>query len=370
MYIYFIPLLFLFLLSKYKISKRNVIFTTLVIMFFLCFGYMTGSDWRSYETDYYSGFINRLVEPGYMLLSNLFSSIKINFWIFHIFFKCLSYISISFLIIKLVDGLNPFYPFALWYASFGLYMFIDCPFRNLIACGIGAYSFILLSKNKIIAYYLSCILAMTFHLSSIILLFVPFLDFNKFRTKTLVLIYISLLIILGFGGTDLLLKIINSSLPPVIANRIDYYSESSGSVFSIGLVLRLICLYLITRYRNAIVNNHYYGKLVFSTTYLYLLSSLVYYVFPMLFRSALFLGPFYVVAIFWGIREFKKKYRKILYSLITCAFILIVYTTVKSVYFVPYTNIIPYVIKGETYNYDYRDNYNFINSPYKKKLTD
>lgn len=301
MYIYFIPLLLLFILAKYRVSGKIVFCTILILMCFLCFGYMTGSDWRSYETDYYSGFTTRLVEPGYMFLSNLFSSMGIDFWVFHILFKCISFLLISFLLLKLVDGLNPFFSFALWYASFGLYMFIDCPFRNLIACGIGAYSFVLLLKNRLIAYYVTCIIAMSFHLSAVILLLVPFCDFNKFKTRTLVFIYISILIVLGFGGADFLLNVVHSYLPPILVGRIDYYSGSSGSVFSTGLILRLICLYLITRYRNNIVNDNQYGIYVFSITYLYLLLSLVYYVFPMLFRAALFLGPFYVAAFLWGL---------------------------------------------------------------------
>ncbi|GHT67110.1 hypothetical protein AGMMS50239_29710 [Bacteroidia bacterium] len=32
--------------------------------------------------------------------------------------------------------------------------------------------------------------------------------------------------------------------------------------------------------------------------------------------------------------------------------------------FIPYSNYIPYVIKGEYPDFNYRSNYNYINSPY------
>ena len=74
MEIYLLVIIWLFVLSyRIKAKFKFPIFSLFLLMVFLCFGYMTGSDWRNYETEYYSEFSVRLVEPGYMLLSNLFS---------------------------------------------------------------------------------------------------------------------------------------------------------------------------------------------------------------------------------------------------------------------------------------------------------
>ena len=85
MLVYFIPILVILLFSvsitKSEKKKRNLI---IALMLFLCFGYMTGSDWRSYEQCYHDGFLLRLTEPGYMWLSNRCSEIGIPFWLFHI----------------------------------------------------------------------------------------------------------------------------------------------------------------------------------------------------------------------------------------------------------------------------------------------
>jgi len=368
MIVYFIVLLILIGLSYCKISKRTTHVIMFLLMLFLCFGYMTGSDWRNYEDYYVNGFVDRLVEPGYILISETFSSIGVNFWSFHILFKLLSFAAIVSLIEHLHTENNIFFAIALWYASFGLFLFINCPFRNMIACGISAIGFFFYLNKNWWLYYLCAFVAMTFHLSAIILLVIPLFQFTKIRSRYLIIIYFLLLLILGFGGNNFLKHIFDSLLPSFLADRINVYDDmSSGSIFSIGLVPRLICLFLIIKYRNNIVAKYKYGTAIINLTYLYLICCLIYYVMPMLFRSALFLSPFYVTSIALGIKEITISNRnilKVVYSFITAA---IVFTTVKSVYFVPYTNIITNIISNEYYNYTYRDSYNFINSPFTKK---
>ena len=367
MYIYFIPILSLFFLSKYRISKKTERIILFLLMIFLCFGYMTGSDWRTYETDYVDGFTHRLVEPGYMFISNSASSLGINFWAFHIFFKCLSFI----LIVQLIDKLcnrNPFFALALWYASYGLFLFINCPFRNVIACGIGALAIIQLLDKRVILFYTLSALAMTFHLSAIILLILPICRFERFSSKLLVTLYLGLLAILLIVGSGFVYNILSALLPSFLLDRLGFYTESNGSLLSFGLIPRLICLYLLITYRYRIARNNKYGSAVFSMAYTSLLVSLIYYAFPMLFRSALFLSPFYVVAIFLGLQEMNIKYKSILRLCISFIFLAVVYTTVRSVYYVPYTNIIDHAITGKLYDYEYRDNYNFTYSPYREKL--
>lgn len=337
-------------------------------MLFLCFGYMTGSDWRGYENCYCNGFLHKLLEPGYMLLSNTFSEFGINFWVFHILFKCISFYATIWFIMKTCENENVFFVLTLWYASYGLFLYINCPFRNLIACGVSAIAFYFMFKKKWLLYFTLCTLAISFHLSAIILYVLPFIRVDKINSKYLVILYLVLLIVLGMGGADFLKSIIFSYLPSFLTTRMEFYADSeSGSVFSIGLIPRLICLYLIVKYRQPIINNNKYGKDVFNLSYIFLICSLIYYVFPMLFRASLFLGPFYVIAIYWGVKEMPRSSRvnmKLCFFCITSA---IVFTTVRSVYYVPYSNILNNCIKGEFYDYSYRDNYNFSNSPYKSK---
>lgn len=366
MLLYFVPIIILFLLSNFKTTKKIDFVVIFLLMLFLCFGYMTGSDWRGYEEAYYYGFLNRLVEPGYMYISNFLSEKGVDFWTFHILFKCLSFLLIVLLIFTLSGKRHLYFSLALWYASYGLYMFIDCPFRNTIACGISSCAFIFLLRKKLIMYFLLVALAMSFHMSAIVLTILPFISLAKLSSKSLVLIYITIFIIFAFGGTIFLQSILNSYLPSFLSDRIDYYQNSSGSVFSMGIISRLLCLFLIIKYRDKIILNNKYGEQTFMLCYVFLIISLIYYVLPMLFRSALFLGPFYAVGFSMGLAECYKKNIKLLKSVVFAIFIVIVFLTVSKIRYVPYSNILRNIISGTYYDFNYRSNYNYLNSPYRE----
>lgn len=92
MFLYFIPPILLYIGQiSFKRSNAYYCFCVLYIVFFLCFGYMCGSDWRNYEM-YYEGidstnlilYLLRM-EPGYVLLMYLSKILGIGFWEFAIF---------------------------------------------------------------------------------------------------------------------------------------------------------------------------------------------------------------------------------------------------------------------------------------------
>lgn len=387
MEIYLLIIIWLFVLSyRIKAKFKFPIFSLFLLMIFLCFGYMTGSDWRNYETEYYSEFSVRLVEPGYMLLSNLFSRSHINFWVFHIFFKCVFYIFfISFIcniyVAKKIDHLNLFdyaYIYSgtnrtilcgimMWVASFGFFMLINCPFRNVISCAIMLPAFVYLFRGKIVYYYLFTVLAISFHFSAVLMLFLPLVKLEKVSSKCLVLIYMSLLILLSIGGSSLLLNILAKISPSILYDRITFYedSELESSVFSVGLLPRLLCLWAILRYRSKICANFACGNKIVSLCYFYLLLSLIYCVYPLLFRCALFLSPFYILGIICSLSVMKinvRKYIKVAWLVFALG---ITVTTVQTPAYVPYSNIITSYIMGGNHSYFYRDNYNNRVSPYR-----
>lgn len=332
-------------------------------MIFLCLGYMTGSDWRTYEDEYYYGFKHRLVEPGYMYLSESLSALGINFLVFEMTAKCLSFLCVICLLNLLIPKSAFYFGLALWYASYGLFLYVNCPFRNMIACGFVALGFIFLIKRKIVYYFVFVIVAISIHMSSIIMLIAPFLKFDKIGTKKLVITYIVVFIVMGIGGDVFLKQLIGDFMPEFLYERMDFYMETStGSVFSIGTIPRILCLYLIMNYRSRITNLEY-GNTIFNLAYFYLLVSLIYYVFPMLFRSSLYIGPFYVagIAISSSVAKYNKK------TIINVFFVIattITFTTIRSYAYVPYTNIVYNCITNRFYDYNYRYNYNIRKSPY------
>ena len=368
MLVYFIPILVILLFSvsitKSEKKKRNLI---IALMLFLCFGYMTGSDWRSYEQCYHDGFLLRLTEPGYMWLSNRCSEIGIPFWLFHISLKCISYISILYLIVKLNQHRGLSIALLLWYASFGLFLFIDCPFRSTIVCGLASLGFLHIfreNKKGIIVYYCIVLLACLFHTSSAILLIVPLLKFDKIGSIYLVGAYVSLFVILLMGGDALLQSLFSSVFPSQLVERLDFYMDNNqSSLLSPGLIPRFLSLYLLVRYRTQILELPY-GKFIFNYGYFYLILGLIYYTIPILFRASLFFAPFYVSTFASAAVVMVRSKAQILRSFVCFLTFVLVFTVVRSYKYVPYTNILPNIVTWSFYDYSYRDQYNPTHTPY------
>lgn len=120
MFLYFIPPILLYIGQiSFKRSNAYYCFCVLYIVFFLCFGYMCGSDWRNYEM-YYEGidstnlilYLLRM-EPGYVLLMYLSKILGIGFWEFAIFFKCVLCIVSTVGTIEEIDGKNAIVTFGM-----------------------------------------------------------------------------------------------------------------------------------------------------------------------------------------------------------------------------------------------------------------
>lgn len=130
-----------------KQANKPAWFRTYVVLLclFLCFGYMTGTDWRVYE-DIYTHinfnnlFYNYFQEPGYYIYMLPFRFLNIDFFVFFIFTKVLCYITI---VCKLITYCERFKYIGLMYfiPCYGFYLFIDNPMRNLIAVSIALYAF-------------------------------------------------------------------------------------------------------------------------------------------------------------------------------------------------------------------------------------
>lgn len=365
--IYLLIITLFFVFSIIRSSNKLYKFSILLLYIFICYGYMCGSDWRVYETEYYNNFKTRLVEPGYMFCSNFFSNLGVNFWWFHILCKSLCFYSYYKFFSRIVDNKGRFFMWMLFLCSFGFMLFIDCPFRNLIAMSIVLWAFYRLFKKQYIAYYLLIILACLFHLSAVVLLVLPILHFEKIGNKMLCLIYFGVLFFFLLQLDKLVLKVILSPFP-MIYNKLFYYEDMElfqGSVLSVGLILRLIFLFFMLRYRNWI-NLHYDNSgFIFNISFIYLLLSLFSYSIPIVYRLPFYLAPFYVLMIYFISERFSYINNIVFKSFYFCTALIITYTTVTSKpYYIPYSNIIPYAIKGEFPNFTYRDTYNFKKSPF------
>lgn len=368
MFIYLLSIIILFVISytSYNPKTEKKLFVVLAI--FLCFGYMCGSDWRVYESEYYSHFSHRAVEPGYMLVSNFLSNSGVDFWVFHTSVKVLCWCSFIYAFKKEWPNRNLGLPMMLFIASFGLFLFVNCPFRNLISISIFLLFVPCLEKKKYLLYVLGVLLASSFHLSAFCFIVLPLINVNKFSSKILALFYFLILGVLLLKLDQVLINYILSPFP-FLASKIMSYEDSElvqGSVISIGLILRLICLWGMLYFRTKLYEE---GKqFMFGLCYIYLILSLFSYSMPILFRVPLFLSPFFVLMESEIVYHFlNKRTRTVLRLFYLMVALTITIKTVASVYFVPYTNVIPYWIKGKSPSYMQRSDYNFEHSPYREK---
>ena len=91
--------LILFFAFNKKAENTKIIFNLLLLLLgiFLCFGYMTGSDWRVYEQLYNSLNFSNLLENvkgfefGYPITQIIFKSLGFSFWPFFIILKIICF---------------------------------------------------------------------------------------------------------------------------------------------------------------------------------------------------------------------------------------------------------------------------------------
>lgn len=88
MLVYVLLIILIFLSPTIKYTRNSLewyYFIVILSMVFYCFGYMTGSDWRSYEIMYedanWVGLSNpaRYIEPGYYLIMLLAKTLHLDF---------------------------------------------------------------------------------------------------------------------------------------------------------------------------------------------------------------------------------------------------------------------------------------------------
>lgn len=369
MILYFLAIVGSFFLSFFKREKIVDITFFFLLIIFICFGYMTGSDWDGYEGFYNNGFLHKLVEPGYMLLSNTFSAVGIDFWIFHIAIKVICFGIIFNTIMHREE--NSYFAVMMYLASFGFYLFIDCPFRSLIAVSISLLGIQYIETKNWLKYSIITLLAMSVHITSIVLIPVYFARIiSKIRTRTLVISFVLVYLFLFLGGIEIILNLLDVLLPS-LHKRLEFYigkSVSQSRLFSPGLIFRIVILVFMSVYRRKLIKHFTRGELVFNLTYIYLILSLITYAFPFLFRMALFLSPFYVIMFAMIVKELNITSKIIFKFGFFMAALLITWATITGKpNYVPYTNILEFVIKGEYPKFEYRKNYNKENSPYKKK---
>ena len=356
MLLYLFPIFFLLFLEKINANRKIVCLFLLYLMFFICFGYMCGSDWRSYEMIYSDIEIEKIsyfllfYEPGFLLYTLFFKFIGFDFWEFHVLTKVFVFwIFVYHLYYFLIDKKDVFLSLTLFLSSAGYFFFIDCPFRNLIAWGIVLFSFKYLFRRKFWHFLLIVVLSSSFHTSMLFLVPIYWISNLKLSTRQYVFIYI--LFFVSFSSREVIMTLLYpmTLIHPILLSRFDSYSEvsdvSAASGYSLGLLVQLLYFFLFVRQHDRFVAFSKYGNCFFNLTFLYFVFYRIALVIPVLSRFQFDLNIFYIVSLPFIIENFtnfsKLIFKYIVYILSALFIIVSVTSTTK---YLPYTNYIYYKI--------------------------
>lgn len=383
MVVYIIPILLCLLTAvsrELSDNRRWTIIMGILLCLFYCFGYMTGSDWRSYEYWYnyldfnrfYYGYVN---EPGYYLYMMLFSKCGIPFWIYFVMTKIILFIIIfrSFFIICKDSGwISMIYFFPL----LGMYIFIDNPMRNAIAMGIYMLSFRYVLDQKFWKYLLVCILAASFHATALFMIPFYWLLNKKVRNGVYIVLFVIINII--FLDRQLLVDLIVNIfgfIPFFNEKVVSYFlfeSESTeGKILSFGMIWHLLLFVLLLIYKDTVINRigDRYGNLAFNCAIIYLLMFRLALTIPLVMRIQLYFSVCFCVCVGLLVLCFEWRSRLIYLSILTMVSLYICFDKItSSARYVPYSNVIEYALKGENPSFSVRYYYNIKHSPYTKEI--
>lgn len=376
--VFFTFLSFLYFYKRPNILAYNIIF--IVVILIICFGYMCGSDWRTYEEIYNSysvsngaGFWWRFLymEPLYLCLNIIGNELHLNFWFFYICIKVLIFV-------KIVDVFRRFCPsnlillaFTFFLGFWGIRNFIDPSFRNMIAVYVFLCGINWLINRNLKRYILLVVIASLFHYSAIILLLFYFILHREYSTKCIIILFLCANIFLL--DSDVIFKLISflfSSIP-TIALKIESYTEgegirfAQGKIFSLGYLVHII-FFIIILYSRKRIEKLENGKFLFNVSVLFIFIFRMGLTILVFSRFQLYIICFYSIVVAYLIYSFANKYKLMYISFVFLVSLYAVSSQMANIYYVPYTNILFYL--DSDVSFEERDRFNLENSPYEMKI--
>lgn len=348
-----------------KHKQYMYIIVVMFIYIFLCFGYMTGSDWRAYEVMYNDELMlsayNDNSEGGFVFLVTLFKTIIKDFWIFNALMKCFYLYSLSRLINIFISNKWTAIGFSFTFST--IFMLINCPMRFMIGMSFVFLAFEALIKKKYINTIIMSSLALTFHVTMIIpiiiVLSTKYADaFIKINKWGILYAYIGMIVM---STNSFVYEYISNYLSIFNLYRFEgseYLITSNDSIYTFGTIKNIVLLIFLLYYRNLILEERYGEKVYFLFCVYFLLSALLINI-PSGFRLGIMQSYFVVIALAYTIKKYKQitagyiiKYAWIvLFSVLTLKY------AYSSPFNYPYSNSIPYILTNHL-PYKYRDAYN------------
>lgn len=373
-------LLFLFVGSKklvlnnksvYECAKKRDLFIFIITAFFLCGGYMTGSDWRDYEIIYnsasWSGFKYYYKEQLFYVLMILCKYIYLDFFLFLILFKVIAFYIFYDFFQKFSSNL--YISIFFFIPLFGLFLFIDNPLRFMISLGIIVMAYGRMMKKDFWGFIIIAILGSFFHIIAIFI--IPFYFLTTVRIKKLWLTIIFLVWTFIFN-TNTLLYIINSliNIAPYIEARFITYlirAEELNRIISIGQIVNIAFFFWVLHFQEKIEANVRHGKIFFSFSIVYLFLAKIGLLLPTGFRFSILFAPFFIVVLTYLFQSIRIKPKKLIQFAIVSYILLVTFKRIDNHYvYIPYSNYFVHLIKGDLPPYPLRSNYN-LSSFFERK---
>ena len=372
MFIYYSSVLIYFIATFFK-DKKIKLFILVGLMIFLCAGYMCGTDWRSYEFAYNHSSLStvnqEIFEIGYSYLQAICHTLGINFWIFHIALKSIVFFSLCYFVKVFKQNLFLFW--FLFLPDMGFYLFIDCPFRNLLAAGGFFLAINLFLKRKFIIFFFITILLAQVHSSAYFLIIIYL--FSNLRAKNRYIILFFILSNILAYRLDLITDYILFPLLGIdgyLGERVRTYfiqDEVWNSSVNLGTIYRIICFIIVLYNRKQIESSSVYGRYIFNLAILFFMIYPFGMSMKMIQRFLFYTMPFFIVSIEIIFHDIKllsmSLHKRLLFMIFFFWGMLVVYKNVTHDYrYIPYTNYFEYI--GGHPSYSYRSSYNIQNSPY------
>ena len=344
-------------------TKRKGIPMLVLLSFlcsFLCMGYMTGSDWRTYETEFYAiGMSYNHFEIGYTVLSTFFAAFDWDFWHFWIFLKVLIFIAICFVSNKFFRNFWLGMGIFLYYAY---PIFIDDPMRHSLGMAIFWLAVFFFESKRFCLFVLFCALSVLFHKAMIIciLLFGMFIPISR----PIHLFFIWLASMIVFSSTDVILSvtlfIINftgqSQYLEYFSNSEGYYA--GGRFLSIHLVANSLFFLVLLAHANKLSRLNFHSEMLLRLSLIFIVCLRLSTSVMMLQRFVLVFSPFFC----WTLAELSSCFspkKKAVFVLVLYFFTF--YYMAQKLYdyrYLPYSNYVISILCEPKQSYEFRSSFN------------
>lgn len=373
MFLYIIIFLFyliaLYVGKSYR-NNSNKVILYYIIPIFLCFGYMTGSDWRMYELEFYDVSLKlSMKEPSYYLLAQIFNYCGIGFWEFTILYKLIGYYVFLHFFLKYSN--NIIWGLIYWFPNYALFLWIDHPARNFIAYIIFLFALQYIEKKKPIQYVTIVLLASSFHATCLIMLPVYYI-INVWKKERYT---IWLVVVVAFYLVSDVLRVFLLQVFEMFGfmDRIAPYLQTDAyfdkQVSPLRFLIMLLPIFIATISIEKIRLRFQFADLMLKLSFICIIILCLGNIHYLFFRFHSFLMvPFCVLVSYICMSfDFKLYYKHSLRAfIILFSFVYMINLITRDSHYIPYSSYLEYIFQDKP-SYHYRAQYNKIHSPYAYK---